>query len=413
MKQLNHIKKSFPFTNHPKFQLVTNTKGGDKTQIIKGNNKVIHARLNDAEFLYKQDRKHPLDSHIYTNKLKKMVFHKGLQSVCTLYDKTNRIIHISNWISEKTKLNKEKMYIAAKLCKASLATNVVFEFPELQDWMGYYYTYQTYGDEIARAIRDYYGTAEKPNTLAQALSIADNIDTLVGLFGINEQPTGSKDPLALRRAMFAIVRICIENALDLSLSDLIDQALQQFDTITLPNQNTKEELLKFLNDRVESYYLKNDYSIHSIRAITHSHNDNSNLYQLNQRLQALQNSHNTEAIQILAQMNKRVKNLLKKNPIETTQPVALKLQEPAEQQLQQALSKIKGNVNATLTQNDYHNTLEHLTQLAEPLAQFFDQVMVLVEDPALRHNRLSLLGKAQQLLLKVADFSYLNDDSCI
>ncbi len=397
-----------------RFRFFADIESQNTSAVIHGNEKVVNARLNDALFFYQQDKQKSL--HDYLPKLDKMLFHQKLGS---LTDKTKRIVAVSEWVATQIGADIEKAKRVAQLCKASLATSVIFEFPELQDIMGFYYALPKEDAEIANAICEHYypkdeqsdvpGCMGTPKELASSVAIADRIDTLVGLFGVNEKPTGSKDPLALRRAMFSIVRICIENQLSLSISDLIDQALEQFEVKTLINKNTKADLLNFLSDRIESYYIKQDYHVHSIRAIIHSNGDNSNLYHFNQRLTALQALQENDSIQTLAQINKRVKNLIRKNPIDHPKVIATQLQEPAEKTLYSMLLTIKEQVSSSLQKNNYANALEQLTQLATPLAQFFDQVMVLTEDQALRHNRLSILYETQQLLLKIADFSYLNE----
>ncbi|GAB2578485.1 glycine--tRNA ligase subunit beta [Nitrincola alkalisediminis] len=389
----------------PYFITVANIESNDPAQIISGNEKVIRPRLADAAFFFNQDKQHPLISR--TEKLKSIVFQHDLG---TVFEKTQRIETLATAISERIGGNPAFAARAAQLSKCDLMTDMVFEFTELQGLMGYHYALHD-GEpaEVASALNEQYmprfSGDELPHTRTGiALALADRLDTLTGLFGINQPPTGSKDPFALRRQSLGILRIIIEHQLDLDLVELTNLAASQYGQ--LPGQaDVAQRVVDFMLDRFKAWYDEQAISaeiylsVHALRP--------TQPLDFDKRIQAVAAFTQLPEAKDLAAANKRVSNILSKQGTSDAEVNENLLVEVAEKTLYQLMSEIEPDVNHLFSTGAYTEAMQRLAKLNDPINQFFDDVMVMAEDEALRLNRLALLSKLRKLFLGVADISLL------
>lgn len=390
----------------PCFITVSNIESNDAQRVIQGNQRVMHARLSDAEFFYQTDLKSPLSSYI--EPLKNVVFQTQLG---TVFDKTQRISRLAALIAEKVGGDKAAAIRTAELCKADLMTSMVGEFPELQGIAGSYYAKQT-GEsaEVALAIKEHYlprfAGDELPTTLSGcAVAIADRIDTLVGIFGINQIPTGEKDPFALRRAALGMLRIIIEHNLALDVEELIQASFDQYGN--LPNKNTVPAVFEFIMERMRAWYNERGLPADIFQAV--AANRPTKPLDFHHRINAVNHFTSLPEAPTLAAANKRVSRILQKETagetIEKINPALLI--DPAEKILAEKIQTLTPVVTQLYQSGNYTEVLTQLAQLREPIDLFFDQVMVMVDDSALRQNRLALLQKLRSLFLLVADISLL------
>ena len=389
------------------FLLVSNLESKKPEIIVAGNEKVMHARLADAAFYYKEDQKHKLESHL--EQLKNTVYQKQLG---TIFDKVCRIKNIADKLSSKIGADKNKVNQAAELAKTDLMTQMVYEFPELQGLTGFYYAKNEGVDnDVAIAIRDHYlpdsATANLPeNNIGVCVSIADKIDSLVGMFGINKKPTGDKDPFALRRQALGILRILIENKISLDLKELINIAISEYKNILI-NKETLKEVFSFFMDRLKNWYQSQGVNPSVFYAVEAS--NTTNILDFSERMLAIQEFVKLPESKSLAAANKRVKNILEKNVKNSINDDVNSntLQDKAEKDLLNILNEIE-NKNIELAKNsEYTKVLLKMASLDKPLEQFFENVMVICENEELKQNRLKLLQKVRNNFLQVADISVL------
>ncbi len=409
---LKKHQKCFPVTNKsgellPYFITISNIKSKDPKQVIKGNERVVNARLADAEFFYKTDLKSSLETHVES--LKSVIFQTQLGS---LFDKTKRIEKLSGRIAEQIRVDSVCAQRAGWLSKTDLMTQMVSEFPELQGVMGRYYAkHDGESYDIAAALDEQYmprfaGDSLPKTQTGQTLSIADKIDTIIGIIGINKAPTGDKDPFALKRAALGIIRIIIEKELPLDLLNLLEQAKNLF-SISLPNENVIEQSFTFIYERLKSWALEQKFSAKEFAAVMA--NGITQPVDFYRRLKAVKAFHQLKEAESLAVANKRVSHLLLKQPILIGQrPIneAL-LTEKAEIQLDKCIKGKTKIADDLYHSKNYIDLLTELASLRDPIDNFFDEVMVMVEDEKLRMNRLILLASLRDLFLKVADISLL------
>src|SRR3990167_5777122 len=398
----------FPLTDKqdhllPFFVLISNIDSKNPEQVIAGNEKVTRARLSDAEFFFNADKKVKLASHIES--LGNIIFQKELG---TLLNKSNRLIHLSGALAKLLDYDLSTCQRAAELSKADLLTAMVGEFPELQGIMGRYYAVHD-GEllEVALAIDEQYqprfAKDKLPTSRAgQVLAIADKLDTLVGIFGINKIPSGEKDPLGLRRATLGILRIILEKQLPLDLKELISLAYKGYQN-KLPNLETESQVLDFFQERLKFWarsegFRADVFEAVAARQVTSPLDFIHRLDAVNEFLKLPEALH-------LATANKRVHNILSKHEQEIVrdQLDSSLLKDPAEIAL---AHKIKQK-SEQLSQLNYQQALKNLAELNAPIDQFFTEVMVMVEDKKIRANRLALLKQLRQLFLQVADISLL------
>ena len=390
----------------PRFITVANVESKDPAQIISGNEKVVRPRLTDAEFFFKQDKKHSLES--LNQRLANVVFQAQLGSV---FDKAQRVSALAGFIATRIGGDATRAARAGLLSKCDLASEMVGEFPEMQGVAGYYYAkHDGEADDVALALNEQYmprgAGAELPSTLTgAAVAVADKLDTLVGIFGIGMLPTGSKDPYALRRAALGVLRILIEKQLDLDLAEAIEFAIEQFEG------NVKAEGLglqvhDFIFDRLRARYEDEGVDVavyQAVRALSPTAP-----LDFDQRVQAVQAFRARSEAAALAAANKRVSNLLGKFDGEVPEVVAnALLVEPAEQALAQAVFVAAQAVAPLAAARQYRETLEQLASLREPVDAFFEAVLVNADDAEVRANRYALLAQLRGLFLGVADISLL------
>jgi glycyl-tRNA synthetase beta chain len=390
----------------PYFITVSNIESKDPTQIILGNEKVVRPRLTDAEFFFKQDQKQPLAAR--QEKLANRVFQAQLG---TLWDKTERIAALASYIATQIGANVEHTAQAAKLSKCDLASEMVGEFPELQGIAGSYYAaLEGAPSDVSEAIREQYLPKFAGDVLPQTLTgvciaLADRLDTLAGIFGINQPPTGNKDPFGLRRVAIGILRILIEKRLTLSLIDLVEHAVTNYGAKIENPAKTLTDANAFLQSRYRSMYEDQGMQVDVILAVQ-ALNPVSPL-DFDQRIRAVQHFRALPEATALAAANKRVANILAKETVSVGAVDAALLVEPAEKSLYETLETLEPQVHPLLAKSDYTPALSQLAALRGPIDAFFESVMVNADDAALRLNRLRLLTRLRALFLSVADVSLL------
>ncbi len=390
----------------PKFIAISNIESKNPQSVISGNEKVIRPRLADAKFFYDTDSKKKLED--YAEKLKTIVFQNKLG---TLFDKTQRIKSLAKVIANSLSADVTLTDRAADLCKCDLMTDMVYEFTDLQGIMGRYYASND-GEpaEVAAAMDEIYmprfaGDQLPATTTGLILAIAERIDTLVGIFGIGQIPTGAKDPFALRRAALGVIRLIAEKELPLDLAVLVDASLDSMQGIDI-DPATKSNLLDFFKARSLAMYQEqgiNTQVIHSVQelAVTQP-------FDFKRRVEAVASFNETEESADLAEANKRVKNILEKSEFD---PAAISLDpalfESDEANLNQTIDEVSSFVESKVAEGEYQAALDKLAGLKDVVNRFFDNVMINVDDETLRNNRLGLISKLRNLFLGIADISLL------
>lgn len=389
-----------------KFIFVTNINSKDPSQIISGNEKVVRPRLTDAQFFFGVDQKTKLAERL--DSLSTVLFQ---QKLGTLREKSERIAQLSAYIAGKIGANVEHAQRAGLLSKTDLMTNMVGEFPETQGIMGMHYARLDGEPEaVALALNEQYqprfsGDALPAQLESCAVAIADKLDSLVGIFGIGQAPKGDKDPFALRRAAIGALRIMVEKQLPLDLLDLIAVSQQTFGD-KLTQTTVAEEVLEFMLARFRAWYEAEGYAVDVIQAVLARRPTNP--ADFDRRVKAVAEFRKLDAASALAAANKRVANILAKVEAELPQQINRSLLQPgAEQALADALAAKQTELTALFQAGDYNTALSTLSSLRQVIDQFFDEVMVNVEDQAVRQNRLALLNQLRQAFLFVADIAVL------
>ena len=390
----------------PYFITVSNIESKDPTQIIEGNEKVVRPRLSDAEFFFLQDQKQPLASR--KEKLANMVFQAQLG---TLWNKSERIAKLAVALSAITGANPADAEKAALLAKCDLTSELVGEFPELQGIAGTYYArIEGENDEVAEALGEQYLPKFAGDVLPQTktgttIALADRLDTLTGIFGIGQAPTGSKDPFALRRSAIGILRLVTENNLDISIEELIKLALAAYGDVLKDHDKTLADAVAFLEGRYRAKYEDQGVAVDVIQAVQ-SLSPKSPL-DFDKRVTAVNHFRSLPEAAALAAANKRVANILAKEATPTGEIVESKLVEDAEKALYAEIQNILPVVQPLLAAKDYTAALSKLAALRAPIDAFFDGVMVMADDAELKANRLRLLAQLRDLFTSVADISVL------
>ena len=400
----------------PYFIFISNIESKDPSQVVSGNEKVVRPRLADAEFFFLQDQKQPLIE--MAESLKNRVFQDKLG---TIWEKSERIAKLAAFIARQLKehaiadyadIEVEQATRAAMLSKADLTSTLVGEFPELQGVAGTYYARLNGEPEtIAAAIEEQYlpkfsGDVLPQTAIGICLALADRLDTLVGIFGIDQAPTGSKDPFSLRRSAIGVLRILIEKKLPINLKELVEQAINNYQGKLADETKTLTQVMDFINSRYRAMYTEQGISVDSIQAVLAI---NSHVpLDFDQRLHAVSEFRNLPQAATLAEINKRVANILAKSEGEVSDQVTEDLlAEEAEKALYQAVTKAEATVAPLQADANYNQILQSLATLEAPLTGFFDNVMVNSEDEALKANRLTLLKQVRELFLTVADVGEL------
>jgi glycyl-tRNA synthetase beta chain len=406
---MQHHQKYFPVADAhgallPKFLFVANIRPVNGSQIIHGNERVLHARLSDAKFFYDLDRATTLAERV--PRLGNIVYHNKLGSQL---ERVERLVKLAGRFADLLGADFTAAERAAHLCKADLLTGMVGEFPELQGVMGRYYArHDGEAPEVADAIEQHYfpraAGADLPRqSVAICVALADKLDTLAGLFGTGQKPTGDKDPFGLRRAALGAIRIIIENRLSISSNDVVRISCEA----QPPGAgNAENELQEFLAERLRGYLRDSGHSAQEIDTVL-STGISTNLAEVPAVLEAVKTFQRLPEAADLAAANKRIVNIIKKSGVEKTGADVGAMVEPAERALFEALQGVKPEIESKFKTRDYSGALQALARLKKPVDDFFDGVMVMVDDPQVRANRLALLGDLKEIMNRVADISKL------
>lgn len=390
----------------PYFITVSNLESTDPAQVIDGNERVIRPRLADAAFFFNTDRQTKLEER--REKLKSVLFQAKLG---TIYDKAARIEALSQQIATATDADTTLARRAAQLCKCDLVSSMVYEFPDMQGIAGYHYAlHDGEPQEVAEALIEQYlprfAGDQVPATMTGAIiAIADRLDTITGIFGIGQTPTGSKDPFGLRRASLGALRIMVEKKLDLDLRELVSFAASQFQD--LPKADTVvDDVLTYMLERFKAWYEEARIAPEVFQAV--SAKNLSRPLDINNRVYAVAEFCKLPEAAALASANKRVSNIIAKQdakiPGEVNESL---LREEAEKTLAKEVTAMRNKVAPLFAERNYTKALATLAGLRTPVDNFFDNVMVMTEDETLRNNRLALLQQLRELFLEVADISHL------
>lgn len=394
----------------PRFITVANLVSKDPDQVRDGNERVIRPRLADAAFFWDNDRRHPLDSR--RSALHDVIYQRGLGS---LADKSKRVRKLAAWLAAKLDGDQAIVERAAELAKCDLLSGMVGEFPELQGTMGRYYALSDREpNEVADAIGEHYRPRfagdELPSTEAgRILAVADKMDTLAGVFSIGKKPSGNRDPFGLRRAALGIIRILIEGGMDVDLKAFIAKAVNCQPKSKTEKDALVDEVALFIGDRLRRYFLDRDTGLATETFEAVMARQPKSLLDFDRRLAAVQTFARMEQAESLAAANKRTANILR----QAGDPEGLKinrklLSDDAEQSLFNALENARDKVEPMIRQRQYAEALSTLADLRDPVDRFFDDVMVMADDDAVKNNRLALLGELRALFLDVADISRLS-----
>lgn len=390
----------------PNFIFVANIESSDPQQIISGNEKVVRPRLADAEFFFKTDRKQRLEDNL--PRLETVLFQKQLG---TLRDKTDRLEALAGWIANKIGADVNHATRAGLLAKCDLMTNMVFEFTDTQGVMGMHYArHDGESEDVALALKEQYqprfaGDALPSTDVSAALALAEKMDTLAGIFGIGQHPKGDKDPFALRRAALGVLRIIVEKGYQLDLVEMTEEAARLYGN-KLTNENVVNDVVEFMLGRFRSWYQELGYSIDTIQAVLARRPTQP--ADFDARVRAVTHFRSLEEAQALAAANKRVSNILSKSEEKLADTVlASVLKTPEEVKLATHVVVLQDKLAPMFAERNYQDALVELASLRDVVDEFFENVMVMDEDQAVRVNRLTLLSQLRELFLKVADISLL------
>ena len=391
----------------PLFITIANLESSRPETIIAGNEKVIRPRLSDAAFFFDNDKSTPLADR--RARLETVIFQQKLGS---LADKTERITALSGWLADKLGADPDTTRRGAELAKCDLVSDLVLEFPDLQGIAGAHYAaHDGEPQGVADTIEQHYwprfaGDALPASPEAAAVALADRMDTLVGIFGIGQLPTGSKDPFALRRASLAVLRILMELGSDLDLGQIAQKAASGF-TDGVLDGDTAQRVSDYAMERFRAWYEDQGVPVAVLRAVIAT--GVTCPAEVDRRVQALTAFIGTEAATALAAANKRVANILAKSEDEATgKPDPALFEQPAEQQLHDRLLAVQPGVQTAVASGDFGHALAQLANLQDPVDAFFDEVMVNADDPATRNNRLELLAALRNAFTGIADFALLS-----
>jgi len=393
----------------PHFITVSNIQSSNPLQVREGNEKVLRARLSDAQFFWETDQKVKLEDRL--SKLESVLFHVKLGSVL---DKTKRIQSLAGDVADLMSVNRELTERGALLAKADLVSDMVCEFDELQGVMGHYYADRDGEDgTVGECIEQHYwpkfaGDQLPTSKEAQAVALADKLDSLVGIYAAGEIPTGDKDPYGLRRAALSILRILIEEEHPFKLSDLVSKSsliYSQKQGLEIDSA-TQAAIVTFIRGRLTAFYQSQSIATNTINSVMACLPDSP--LDFENRVKAVKEFSNASESSDLAAANKRISNILKKQQHEVPQKVdPLVLTESAEKALFTAIENIEKDCITLFDAGEYQQGLGKLASLRTPVDNFFENVMVMTDDAAQQQNRLALLKRMQSLFLRVADISLL------
>ncbi len=392
----------------PHFVCISNIQPKNRDLVVKGNEKVLRARLSDAAFFFEDDLKISLEKRV--EQLKKVVFQAKLG---TSYEKVMRFRELALWMAERIDPKwREAVERTTLLCKADLVTGMVGEFPKLQGIVGREYARLSQEKpEVAEAIYEHYlpnfaGDRLPSTPVGDIVSIADKMDTIVGCFGVGLVPTGTADPFGLRRQALGILRIILEKKYSISLRGLIEESEKQLkEKMERPIEQVKEEVLDFFRVRYQNFLLDKGYPFDVIEAVISKTFDE--LLDIQHRIDALRAAREWKDFESIVIGFKRAMNILK-GLVSRGKINPPLFSEPVEKHLYQSFLEAKEKIAPLLNQRDYEAVLLEMTHMKKPIDDFFDGVMVMVEDEEVRNNRLALLDEIGKLFLRIADFSKLS-----
>ncbi|MEW8681423.1 MAG: glycine--tRNA ligase subunit beta [Candidatus Thiodiazotropha endolucinida] len=403
--------KYFPLFNSDgelmnQFVTIANIESPKPKIIREGNERVIRPRLADAMFFWQQDGKVRLEDHLQS--LKKVVFQNKLGS---MYEKSERVADLAKQISSHIEGNPDLAQRAGLLSRCDLMTHMVGEFPSMQGVMGRYQALRDGEDpELAQALDEFYMPRFSGDQLPQtktgiAISLAEKLDTLIGIFGIGLKPTGDKDPFALRRTALGALRIIREHSLTLDIRELLDTVSQSMSD-KLTETAVVDEVHQFMMDRLRGIYIDDGVSIDLFQAVAEV--APGNLADFDRRINAMNDFSKLPEAESLSAANKRIRNILKKSEEQLAQRADPSLfKDDAERTLANKLDELTPQAQPLFERGEYTQGLKILAGLKEPVDHFFDQVMVMTDDTTVRNNRLTLLKQLEGLFLSVADISRL------
>jgi len=388
----------------PHFITISNIDSKMPEVVAAGNERVIRPRFSDARFFYQRDQKLPLSNLL--PRLDAVVFQERLGSVG---DKVVRIVQLADYIAEQLDADREQVKRAVRLCKCDLMTEMVGEFPSLQGVMGRYYAlHHNESKQVGDAIEQHYwprfaGDHLPRSNVSQCLALGDRLDSLTGIFAIGQKPTGVKDPFALRRAALAVVRILIEESLPLDVAELCRRACgnlgQKIDT-----EGVEDKVIDYILDRLRAYYQEQGIGFDVVDAVVCDRP--TVLWDCDRKIQALNQFQSNDAALALAAANKRISNILKNQKLDPGVDVMVdRFELDAEKQLYRQLLELQVIVEPLFAEGKYLQGLDELAKLRSTVDQFFDQVMVMVDDELIKNNRLALLTQLSSCFRRVADFS--------
>lgn len=389
----------------PVFAFASNINPKDPTSLVSGNERVVRPRLSDAEFFFNTDRKHSLESLF--ERLETIVYQKDIGTIAF---RSNCVEKLAKYIASLIGADETKAARAAHLAKCDLASTMVTEFTDTQGVMGMHYAKLDGEDpDVAQAIFEQYcprfaGDKIPTKGVEIAVSLAEKIITLVGIFGINMLPKGDKDPFGLRRAAIGLVRIVLENNLSFNFVKVIEEACNILDD-KVKAKDTKDQVVNFVYNRLKAYY--QDQNIEASIFLAVLSTAPVDLLDFDKRVKAVKSFKDLPAAENLASAYKRVNNILSKATVSEGNVDKALLSEDAEKALSTALDTVSPKVNNLYTQGDYTQALATLSELKEPVDNFFDKVMVNADDPKVKENRLHLLQQLHNLIGKTADISVL------
>lgn len=392
----------------PNFITVANIVSEDPQQVISGNERVIRPRLSDAAFFFETDKKVPLAERV--ERLKPIVFQDKLG---TVYEKVQRIKILASTIAAQIGGDTSLAARAGELCKADLVSDMVLEFDKMQGIAGRYYALADgENPEVADAICDHYlpkfaGDKLPESVTGCAVALADRLDTIAGIFGIGQKPTGSKDPFAIRRASISVLRILVDKDFSLDLRELLSQAVANYGDKLQSADGVVDAALEYMIERFRAAYVEDNIPVEVFMAV--SAKQLTQPLDIDQRVKAVYSFSQLPQAQALAAANKRVSNILAKlDDTSTLGDVDTGLlADTAEKTLAAKVAEKQTAVAPLFANRQYAEALSELADLREPVDEFFDDVMVMVDDEALKHNRLALLKQLRELFLQVADISLL------
>ncbi|TMO96417.1 glycine--tRNA ligase subunit beta [Pseudoalteromonas sp. S3260] len=389
-----------------KFLFVSNIESKDPSVVISGNEKVVRPRLADAQFFFETDKKKTLESRLES--LDSVLFQKQLG---TLKDKSQRISELAGYIAEQLGADKALAARAGLLSKTDLMTEMVMEFTDVQGVMGMHYArHDGEAEEVAVAQNEQYmprfaGDNLPTNVISCAVAIADKFDTLVGIFGIGQAPKGDKDPFALRRAAIGALRIMVEKQLPLDILDLVAKSQTLFGE-KLTNLNVSTDVFDFMLGRFRAWYQDEGIEVDVIQAVLARRPTKP--VDFDRRVKAVSHFRTLDAAESLAAANKRVSNILAKNNITTQGDVEQSLlSDDAEKVLASQVAKFATDLAPLYSDGNYQEALSQLAGIRDSVDNFFDNVMVMADDEAVKQNRLALLSQLSRLFLDIADISVL------